>query len=405
MNKSRKIPELLAPAGNPTALAAAIQAGCDAVYLGLRQFNMRGAPTNFTIPQLKAAAKKCRDNGVKLYVTVNTIIYTQELNKLNKCLDAIKDHADAVICWDLAVIQACLKRHIPVHISTQASVANAEAAKFYRDLGAERIVLARECTLKEIVNIRKKAGIPIEVFAHGAQCVSVSGRCFLSQDTLGLSGNRGVCRQNCRRPYRVICQDGPGDFEVFPNDNHVFSAKDLCTIPFIDKLLDAGIDSLKIEGRNRPPDYVFTIVDAYRNAIDDWKNNALTTQRKEQLINQCKQVFNREFSDGFFLGRPIQDFTRIENNAATQKRTLVGKIINYYQKSKIARLWLQNGTIGDQEELVIMGPTTGIVKCQVEHFIKENDPKLAPQATATFKCEQKVRANDQVYKIIPADAP
>ena len=392
--------ELLAPAGNRTALAAAIQAGCDAVYLGMKSFNMRGAPTNFTTAQLKAASALCRDRGVRLYVTVNTIIYTRELSKLQRLLDDIAPYADAVICWDPAVIMGSRERNIPVHISTQASIANTQAALYYKQLGAERLVLARECTLREVAAIRKQANIEIEVFAHGARCVSESGRCFLSQDTLGLSGNRGLCRQNCRRPYRVICQDGPGDYEVYPNDNHVFSAKDLCTLPFIDKLLDAGIDSLKIEGRNRPPDYVHTVIAAYRQAIDAWAAHQLTDDLKKELVAKCRSVFNRDFSNGFFLGRPITDFTENENNAATRKRTLVGKIINYYQKSGIARLWLQNGTISDTEDLVIMGPTTGVVECHVDAFRREDDPTLSPQATATFPCPVKLRANDAVYKII-----
>lgn len=389
--------ELLAPAGNGTAFTAALQAGCDAIYIGLKSFSMRESLTNFTTSQAKAAAQQCHALGKKLYIAINTLVYTKEIPKLHRLLDSIAPFADAVICWDTAVIQGCKERGIPIHISTQASIANAEAAIFYKNLGAERIVLARECTLEEAKTIRRKSGLEIEVFAHGAMCVSVSGRCFLSQDTFGYSSNRGLCRQNCRRPYRVICQNSEGDFEVYPNDNLIFSAKDLCTLPFLDKLLKAGVDSLKIEGRNRPPDYVGTVISAYREAIDAWYDNALTDERKKSLVEKCRTVFNRDFSNGFFMGRPIQDFTTYENSAATIRRTLVGKITNYYQKSGIACLWLNNGTISDTEDLIIMGPTTGIINCHVDNFVYDKESR---QTIVTFKCPDRVRANDAVYKLV-----
>jgi len=395
--------ELLAPAGDRTSLAAALNAGCDAVYLGMKSFNMRGAPTNFTASALRTASKKCHEHGVKLYVTVNTIIYDRELASLRRLLKAIAPYVDAVICWDPSVIQCCREYGVSFHISTQASIANSRSAAFYKELGAERVVLARECTLAEIVSIKKATGLQVEVFAHGAQCVSVSGRCFLSQDTFGHSGNRGECLQNCRRAYRVICQDDDGDYEVTPGDNHVFSAKDLCTLPFLDKLLDAGVDSLKIEGRNRPPDYVATVISAYREAIDAWRNAALTDSLKAALVAKCSAVFNREFSTGFFLGRPITEFTNVENNAATKRRALVGKVLNYYKRPQIANVWLRNGTLSEQDEVIIMGPTTGVVTCRVENIRFEIVPDLQPQTTATFACKDKVRANDLVYKVLPAN--
>lgn len=361
---------------------------------------MRGAPQNFTIRELLNACDQCHDAGAKLYLTVNTITYQREQAKLKKLLDAVAGHVDAIICWDPAVFLAAKERNIPFHISTQASVANADAARFYKNLGATRIVLARECTLGEINSIAKNADIELEVFAHGAMCVSVSGRCFLSQDTYGHSGNRGDCRQNCRRPYKVICQDGPGEFEVTPNDNHVFSAKDLCTLPFIDKLLQANVASLKIEGRNRPPDYVDTVIRAYRAAIDAWKNGTLDETLKQELVARCKTTFNRDFSNGFFLGRPITDFTQHENNASTQKRILFGKVLNYFQKTQIVHLLVQSGTLKDGDQVLFMGPTSGVVRATVENVRLERDDKPDAPLTATFKLPERVRANDLAYLVL-----
>ena len=342
MNKTTKkaIPELLAPAGDRQSLLTALNAGCDAVYVGGKTFSMRGAPENFTISGIRRAAGLCHERNASLYVTVNTIVYDTELSALNRLLDGIADSIDAVICWDPSVIVGCVQRGIPFHISTQASVANSASALYYKQLGASRIVLARECTLADIKRISKNVGIKLEVFAHGAMCVSESGRCFLSQDTYGKSGNRGACLQNCRRPYRVICQDGPGDYEVFPGDNHVFSAKDLCTLPFIEKLLESGVASLKIEGRNRPPEYVDTVIRAYRTAIDAWRDHELTDDLKHRLVEDCRKVFNRDFSAGFYLGRPITEFTEVENNAATERKSLIGKVLNYYKKSGVAHVSL-----------------------------------------------------------------
>ena len=400
-NKPHKktIPELLAPAGDSQSLVTAVKAGCDAVYVGGKSFSMRGAPVNFTVAGIRKAADFCHSNGVSLYVTVNTIIYDKELAAMGRFLDGIAGSADAVICWDPGVIVGCLQRGIPFHVSTQASVSNSASALYYKELGASRIVLARECTLEDIKRIKRNVGIELEVFAHGAMCVSESGRCFLSQSTYGKSGNRGECLQNCRRPYRVICQDGPGDYEVFPNDNHVFSAKDLCTLPFIEKLLESGVASLKIEGRNRPPEYVDTVIRAYRTAIDAWRDGALDDVLKSRLIEDCRKVFNRDFSAGFYLGRPITEFTEVENNAATERKSLVGKVLNYYKKPCIAHVSLLADTVADGETLVITGPTTGLVR--VTASAPRVEPPTAPgePPTATFKVSEQVRPHDTVYKL------
>ncbi|MBP5638733.1 MAG: U32 family peptidase [Victivallales bacterium] len=398
---SRKhIPELLAPEGDFSSLVTAVKAGCEAVYIGGKSFSMRGAPENFTPAGIRKASDFCHNHGVSLYVTVNTIIYDSEVSSMGRFLQCIAGCVDAVICWDPSVISGCIEYRLPFHISTQASVSNSISAMYYKALGASRVVLARECTLKDITRIAKNVDIGLEVFAHGAMCVSESGRCFLSQDTYGKSGNRGECLQNCRRPYRVICQDGPGDYEVFPGDNHIFSAKDLCTLPFIDKLLATGVSSLKIEGRNRPPEYVDTVIRAYRTAIDAWRDNRLDDSLKARLIEDCRKVFNRDFSAGFYLGRPITDFSTVENNAATQRKSLVGKVINYYPKSGVAHVSLLADKVNDGDEILIIGPTSGLVRTtlsgvRIEEPTADNEP-----ATATFKVPERVRPHDAVYKII-----
>ena len=401
--RRRRAPELLAPAGDAAALTAALKAGCDAAYVGAKSFSMRGAAGNFTLSALRRAADQCHSRQACLYVAVNTIVYDGEQRTMLRLLDRLAGVADAVICWDPAVIAGCRERGIPIHISTQASVASTAAARFYRDLGAERVVLARECTLADIRAIGRRAGIGVEVFAHGAMCVSISGRCFLSQLSEGSSGNRGLCRQTCRRPFRVICQDGPADFEVFPGDSHVFSARDLCTLPFLDQLLDARPVSLKIEGRNRPADYVDTVIRAYREAIDAWTRGQLDDDLKRDLAERCRRVFNRQFSDGFYFGRPIADFTPVQNSAATEKRSYLGRILNYYARSGIALAALHNGPLRDGDTAVIIGPTTGSVRLQAQGVrLEETHDGHRTALTATFAVPERVRAGDALYLVRPA---
>jgi len=256
--------ELLAPAGNFPMLVAAIKAGADSVYFGLKEFSMRQNARNFTIKDLDKIEKICKPKNIKRYLTLNTIIYDNELKRIEKIIKQIKNKVDAIICWDLLVIQLCRKYKIPFHISTQASVANTKAAEFYKKLGAERIVLARELNLKQIKDISKK--IDVETFIHGAMCVSISGRCFTSQFLFNKSANRGECIHPCRRSY--IVRDKQEGYELEIDNDKIMSAKDLCTLPFIEKLKKAGIRAFKIEGRNRDPRYVDTVVKVYRKALD-----------------------------------------------------------------------------------------------------------------------------------------
>jgi len=385
--------ELLAPAGDFPMLVTAIKAGADSVYFGLKEFSMRQNAKNFTIKDLDKIERICKPRGIKRYLTLNVIIYDNEIKKVDKILRRIKNKVDAIICWDLSVIQLCKKHKIPFHISTQASVANIESAKFYKDLGAERIVLARELNLKQIQKISRK--IDVETFVHGAMCVSVSGRCFTSQFLFNKSANRGQCIHPCRRSY--IVKDKQEGYELEINNDKVMSAKDLCALPFIEKLKKAGITSFKIEGRNRDPRYVDTVVRVYRKALD----KKLTKTDIRESIDELKKVYNRSFSSGFYLGLPTpDDFAKIEHSAATEKKHFVGKITHYYPKINVATVKLVSDLkVGD--DIVIIGKTTGLEKAKVERLeIKNKSVKKAKRLQEVGLKLPKVRKNDEVYKIL-----
>ena len=318
MKKSSKY-ELLAPAGDFPMLTTAINAGADAIYFGLKEFSLRANAKNFELKDLKKINEICNKNKgkkIKKYLTLNSIIYTNEIKKIDDIIKKVKGKVDAIICWDMSVIQACKKYKVPFHISTQASVSNIESAKFYKKLGAERIILARELNLKQIEEIIKKSKIKIEVFIHGAMCLAVSGRCLMSQFLHDKSANRGECVHICRRSY--IIKDKQEGFELEVDNDHVLSAKDLCTLPFIEDLKKAGITCFKIEGRNRDPRYLDTIVRIYRKALD----KKLTKEEIESSITELQKVYNKGFSSGFYLGLPTKDdFSSIEHSSATEKNS------------------------------------------------------------------------------------
>ena len=387
--------ELLAPVGDFPMLAAAVNAGADAVYFGLKEFSMRANAKNFGISDLIEIRKVCNDSlrKVKMFLTLNTIIYDRELGKMEKVIKKIKGKVDAVICWDLSVIQLCKKHKIPFFISTQASVANKEAALFYKKLGAKRVVLARELDLKQVKEISKI--IDVEAFCHGAMCVAVSGRCFMSQFTFGKSANRGECLQNCRRTY--IVKDKQEGFELELDNDTVLSAKDLCTLPFIEKLKSAGIISFKIEGRNRDPRYVDTVVRVYRKALD----KKLSKKEIEEGMAELKRVYNRGFSSGFYLGLPsADDFAKKENNSATEKKHFVGKVTHYFNKVSVAAIKLSSElNVGD--DILIIGPTTGIVKDKVERIeIDGVSVKKAGKGQYVGIKLPSVRKGDEVYVVV-----
>ncbi len=383
--------ELLAPAGDFSMLSAAVNAGADAVYFGLKEFSMRAAAKNFTIKDLNEIAKICKPKKVKRYLTLNTIIYNNELEQIEKTIKKVKGKVDAVICWDLSVVELCKKYRIPFFISTQASVANIGAAKFYKKLGAKRIILARELNLRQIKEISKI--IDVECFIHGAMCVAVSGRCFTSQFLFNKSANRGECLHPCRRSYIVRDEEGN---ELKIENSRVMSAKDLCTLPFIEKMKDAGIKAFKIEGRNRDARYVDAVVRIYRKALD----KKLTKEEIEEGIRELGRIYNKGYSSGFYLKMPTaDDFAKMEHNASSEKKHFVGKITHYFDKASVAAVKLVSELkIGDR--IVIIGNTTGIVHSKVDSMqINRKAVKKAGKGKEIGIKLPRVRKNDEVYLI------
>jgi putative protease len=389
--------ELLAPVGNFPMLRAAIEAGADAVYLGLKDFNMRDSAQNFTISELKKIKQICKEKKVKVYLTLNVIIYDQELKRIEKLIKKIKPFVDAVICWDFSIISLCKKNKIPFHISTQASISNVESSKFFKSLGAEKIVLARELSLKQISEIKRKTKMQIECFCHGAMCVSVSGRCFTSQFLHGVSANRGQCSHPCRREYLV--KEIGSENELKLQNNRVMSAKDLCTLPFIEKMKKAGINSFKIEGRNRSPEYVFNVVKAYRKALD----KKLSKEETKELLKDLEKVYHRGFSTGFYLGLPTNDdFSDSKNGEQIEKKEYVGKVLKYWPKVKSASIVLQGGKIEVGNEIYIIGKNTGVKRIKIESIeLKAQSVKNAKKGDeiGLFLGEVLAKKDDEVYLI------
>jgi len=395
-------PELLAPAGDMICLQAALDAGANAVYLGLDRLNMRrAAARNFTLEGVAEAGARCRARGVRSYLTLNSIVYEDEQGDVETLLAAVRPHIDAVIVADWAVIDACRRLGIPFHVSTQMSVSNSAAARALRALGARRIVLARECTLDEVRRIAATAGVECEVFVHGAMCVAVSGRCLLSHAAYGFSGNRGECRQPCRRRYEIREIDGE-DATFRVGDGYVLSPRDLCSLPFLDELLAAGLTAFKIEGRTRSPEFVHTVVSAYRRGLDAAAAGVLTPALKDELVGLCRRVYNREFSVGHYFGRPVAgDFTSGENNAATCRKQYVGLVRNYYRTAQAVQIEVVDEAFSVGDTLSIQGPTTGVVSIAATELRREHEtPLRAERGTwVTIPCPARVRPHDRVYAI------
>ncbi|MFC2133852.1 peptidase U32 family protein [Bacteroidota bacterium] len=402
-------PELLAPVGDFTMLKAAIDAGADAVYFGCDDLNMRKAgSTNFSLDELPKAVKLCHENNIKAYLTVNSIVYEEEENIVENILkQAKKTNIDAVIAWDLSVLQKAKKLGIELHLSTQASVANFEALKFYYDFGVKRFVLARELDLKQIKEIKKKIkqnkfDAEIETFIHGAMCVAVSGRCFMSLISNCKSANRGECIQVCRRKYKIT--DVEEGTEMILDNQYVMSPKDTCTIEIIDKLIDAEIDVFKIEGRARSPEYVKVIVESYREAIDAHLKKKLTDELKKKLVKRMERVYNRGFETGFYMGKPLQAWAGVYGSKATTRKMFLGKVKNYYKKAGVAEVFLESESIEVGDEYYITGPTTGVIESKIPALMVDDKEvrKAEKGQIITFK-SQIVRENDKFYKIVLVD--
>ena len=401
--------ELIAPAGDMTSLVTALKAGADAVYFGADGYNMRAGSGNFRESDFPAVMALCTEYKAKAYLALNTIVYDGELKRMMQTVAAAKATGiDAVICSDMAVIDACRKADMPFHISTQASVSNYSAVQCYAALGARMIVLARELTIEQVRHITGKIksdglGVRIECFVHGAMCVAVSGRCFMSQEVFGRSANRGQCVQPCRRQYIITDPEELEELEL--GTDYVMSPKDLCAIEFLDVLMDAGISAFKIEGRSRSPEYVHTTTTAYRRALDLCTNHRTDGEFRSKyseltiaLKHDLAQVYNRGFSTGFYFGKPLEAWTREYGSLAQEKKTYIGDIIKYYPKAGVAELHLRARGLKRGDKLSVLGPKTGVVTIIADAFFTNDQPDIdaVKGDSVTFK-SPTVRKNDKVY--------
>jgi len=396
-----KKPELMAPAGDWTMLRTAVKSGANAVYFGIDQLNMRAKARNFSIEGLNKISEFCKENKVKTYLTLNIIIYENEIVQVEKIVKEAKDSGiDMIICWDLSVINICRKYNMPFAVSTQASISNSSSAKLYKELGAKRIVLARECLLEDIKKIKSEIDIEIEAFIHGAMCIAVSGRCFMSHELFDKSANRGECIQPCRREYEI--KDTQTGNEMILGEDYVMSPKDLCTIEFIDELIDAGIDSLKIEGRKRSPEYVTTVVKTYRKAIDLYFEGKLTKEIKKELLEELGEVYNRGFSAGFYFEAPGEnEYAGIYGSKATTRKEFIGRVTNYYKKPRVAEIKMETGKLRVDDKILIIGETTGVVEFKIQNILFEDKQvnEVGKGNLFTIPCEELVRVRDSVYVV------
>lgn len=358
--KKLKKPELVAPAGDWAGLVSAIDSGADSVYFGVKGLNMRNLAGNFDALELKKVMELLTKKKKRGYLALNVIILENELKKVEAILAKAKQaKVDGIILWDLAVMKTAKKFKLPIHLSTQASAANSAALREFSRLGVKRAVLARECTLADIKKIIKhkneeKVNCQVEAFIHGAMCISISGRCFLSSYSAGKSANRGECLQYCRREFSIKDQEEEGDYIL--GKEYALSAKDLCSIDFIDKLIEAGIDAFKIEGRRRAPEYVKVVTSAYRKAIDAYFEGRLTASLKAKLKEQLQRVFNRGFSDGFYFGAPHDAFSdKLEN---TYEKVFLGEVVKFFKKINVAEIRLQNKPLHRNQQLLFIGKST-----------------------------------------------
>jgi U32 family peptidase len=398
--------ELLSPVGDFEGLASAIQGGCDSVYFGIKGLNMRSASAkNFTIDDMGEVARICHANGKKCYLTLNTLVYNHEFPRVEMILGRVKEAGvDAIIATDFGIIQKANEIGVEVHISTQASIANASAAEFYSKY-SPRLVLARELSLEQIKRMKqelKEKGISVEfeVFVHGALCVAESGRCFMSQHHNRISANRGQCLQECRRAYKVTDVEDPRR-EFILDNNFVMSPKDLCALPILDRLYDAGIDVFKIEGRAKGPEYIYTVTKVYREAMDAVEEGAFTPEKVALWLEELSKVYNRGFTDNFLLGTPTNDsWAGIYGNRSRYVKTYVGKIVNYYAKNGIAEAELENHELCINDRIMISGPTTGYYEGEIKSLVTDDGPvERSTSSVVTFPVTSKVRKNDRLFVV------
>lgn len=407
--------EIMAPAGSYESLMAAIQGGADSIYFGAEDLNMRAASSiNFTLADLHQIAAICRENNVKSYLTVNVVVFDNEIEQMHRIIDAaVESGISAVIASDLSVINYAFRAGIEVHLSTQLNITNIEALKFYSQW-ADVAVLARELNLSQVKyiseriaadNIKGPGGLPVklEMFVHGALCMATSGKCYLSLHENNKSANRGKCYQTCRKAYIVTEKESGYELEI--DNEYIMSPKDLCTIGFVDKMLDAGITVLKIEGRARSPEYVLTVASCYNEAVNAVLDGTYDEDRIAEWRKRLATVFNRGFWDGYYLGQRLGEWNDRYGSRATRKKVYLGKITNFFAKLNVAEIKLENGDLEKGEKLLITGPTTGVLEYTADEI--RVDLKVTEKALKGEFCSVKVpvvlRRSDKVYKWIESE--
>lgn len=403
--------EIMAPVGSRESLAAAIQAGADSIYFGIEKLNMRAhSASTFTIDDLREIAATCNEHDIKTYLTVNTIIYNEDIPLMHEIVDAAKEAGiSAVIASDVAVMTYCNKVGQEVHLSTQLNISNVEALKFYAQF-ADVVVLARELNMSQVAEVHRLAeeqnicgpsGQPvrIEMFCHGALCMAISGKCYLSLDNANRSANRGECIQLCRRSYTVTDNETGTQLEI--DNKYVMSPKDLKTVRFIDKMMKSGVRVFKIEGRARGPEYVYTVVKCYKEAIQSVIDGTFTEEKKDQWDERLATVFNRGFWDGYYLGQKLGEWNKNYGSCATEKKVYVGKGVKYFSKLGVAEFAIEAADFKKGDKLLITGPTTGVIYMNADEIRYDLEPveEARKGQRVSMPVPAKVRPSDKLFKL------
>ena len=408
----RKDFEVMAPVGSYESLQAALQSGADSVYFGVEGLNMRArSSVNFPLDDLKNIAKICREHDVKTYLTVNTVIYDNELDKMHQVVDCAREAGiTAIIASDLAAITYARRVGVEVHISTQCNITNYEVVEFYARY-ADVVVLAREVDLDQVMTIHRKIVendlrgpkgelIQIEMFVHGALCMAVSGKCYLSLHEKNASANRGACNQICRRAYTV--KDRDNEIELDIENEYIMSPKDLCTIGFLNKMINAGVRVFKLEGRARPAEYVKTVCECYNEAIYAYLDNTYSAEKIEDWKSRLSTVFNRGFWNGYYLGQRLGEWSEVYGSKATKKKILLGKVTNYFTNLGVGEFKLESFDLQVGDEVLITGTTTGVMELKVPEIRVDLSPvdRIEKGTVFSMPIAEKVRRGDKLYKMV-----
>lgn len=413
----RKDIEIMAPIGSYDSLTAALQGGADSVYFGVEGLNMRSrSSNNFTLDDLRNIASLCNAHGVKSYLTVNTVIYDNDIPLMRRIVDAAKESGiSAIIAADVAVMSYACSVGVEVHLSTQLNISNVEALRFYSRF-ADVVVLARELNLDQTAGIYRaicREGIRgpkgelvrIEMFAHGALCMAVSGKCYLSLHEMNSSANRGACMQICRRAYTV--RDKETDIELEVDNQYIMSPKDLKTIHFLNKMLDSGVRVFKIEGRARGPEYVRTVTECYREGVEAYLDGSFSEERVREWDRRLATVFNRGFWNGYYLGQRLGEWSSNYGSSATMRKEYIGKGVKYFSKLKVAEFIMESGELCAGDEILITGPTTGAVTLRADDIRVDlkSVPKTVKGERFSIATDFKVRPSDKLFKWVPNTRP